>query len=244
MFSSGILAYLFFLVASLPVPHADRAARIQWSAHLLGQSRGSIWNGETSQISYSNLALGPAKWQFLPLGLFQGKFEYRVEINNPENTLIGYIAKDIWFDRFTLSDIKGLLLADSLLKLSDQSSISAIGQLELELQELQIAKRQITSAQGEIRWLDAGIEHPIKTELGNIQFILSGDDKSFNSSIKDLDGPLKVDGELSLLPDGNYRIQGKVKPINGTNQGLVSLLQSLGRPIADGSIQIDYSGRL
>lgn len=240
----GVLAYLFFLVASLPIPHAINLLASSGLPISIGQSSGSIWDGEASQVSYSNVTLGPAKWQFRPLGLFQGKFKYWFEFNSPENTLLGYIAKDIGYDRFTLSDIKGLIRADSLLRLSEQSNIGAIGQLELELQELQLTKQQITSAHGEIRWLDAGIQHPFKAELGNLQFILYGDEKIIKSSVKDLDGPLKIDGELSLLPDGNYRVQGKVKSINAANQGLVSLLQSIGRPIADGSIQIAYSGRL
>jgi hypothetical protein len=109
---------------------------------------------------------------------------------------------------------------------------------------LQISHRQIVSALGEIHWLDAGVERPVRADIGNLQFNLSGDEQAFKSTIKELDGPLQVNGEFSLLPNGSYHLQGKIKGNNGADQGLISLLQSIGRTLNDGSIQIDYAGQL
>jgi len=62
--------------------------------------------------------------------------------------------------------------------------------------------------------------------------------------VKDLGGPIKVDGEINLTADNQYRVVGKVKPTDSTDSGLANTLRSIGRPAADGTIQINYSGQL
>jgi hypothetical protein len=240
----GILAYLFFLISNVPVQYAIHLLTSSGLPLAIEQSNGSIWHGGANQISYAGTTLGPVKWRFTPLGLLSGQIRYAIELNNSEYTVAGYIARAIFTDGLTLSEIKGQLPADRLLEFSDLDNVVANGQLELDLQTLLISQRRIRSAQGEIRWLDASIQQPIRAELGNLQFTLSEENNGLKSGIEDIDGPLQVDGEFFLQADGNYRLQGKVKPTNSANQGLVSLLQSIGRPISGGSIQIDYYGQL
>ena len=240
----GCLAYLFTLIASLPIQHVAYLLTSSGLPLVIGQISGTVWQGEAAQVSYQNVPLGPASWRFVPLGLLQGQIEYAIELNNSDHAMGGYITKDLLSDGFRLSEFKGQLPADSLLKLSNQTNLNANGQLDLDLQKLQISHRQIISAQGEIRWLDAGIERPFRAVLGNLQFNLSGDEQAIKSEIKQLDGPLQVNGELTLSPDGSYQLKGNVKPTNGADPGLISLLQSIGRRANDGSIRIDYSGRM
>jgi general secretion pathway protein N len=241
---AGCLAYLFTLVASFPIQHIVYRLNSSNLPLIIGQINGTIWHGEVDRVNFRNVPLGPAEWRFVPLSLLQGQIEYAIALNHPDHTLEGYLAMDLLSNGFGLSEFKGRLPTDSLLKLSNQADLNARGQLELDIRELQILHRRIVSAEGEIRWLDAGIERPVKADLGSLQFNLSGDDKAFKSDIKELDGPLQVNGEFALLPDGSYNLNGKVKANNGADQGLISLLQTIGRTANDGSIQIDYAGRM
>jgi general secretion pathway protein N len=240
----GCLAYLSTLITSVPIQHVAYQLTSSGLPLVIGQINGTIWQGEAARVSYQNIPLGPVSWRFVPLGLLQGQIEYAVELNDSDHTLGGYVARDLLSDGFSLSEIKGQLPADSLLKLSNQTDLNANGQLDVELQKLRISDRRITTVEGEIRWLDAGIERPFRAVLGNLQFNLSGDELAIKSEIKELDGPLQVNGELTLMPDGSYQLQGKVTPNDAADPGLISLLQSIGRPANDGSIQIDYSGRM
>ena len=240
----GCLAYLFTLVASLPAQHIAYRLTASGLPLVIGQVSGTIWQGAADQVNYQNVPLGPATWRFVPLGLFQGQLKYAIELNHTDHTIAGYIGKSLFSQGFNLSEVKGQLPADSLLKLTNQSALDASGQLDLELQKMQFSHQQIISAKGEIRWLDASIERPMRVALGNLQFNLSGDEQTIITDIKELEGPMQMNGELTLQPDGSYQLKGKVTPDNGADPGLINLLQSIGRPANDGSIQIDYSGRI
>lgn len=240
----GGLTYVISLIASLPIQHVVNLLTSNGLPLVIGQISGSLWHGEAEQFNYKNIPLGPAVWHFVPLGLLQGRIEYAIALHNPDHTLDGQVAKEILSDGFSLFGLKGQIPADSLLQLSNLTNLSTTGQLELDLMELHVRHRQITSAAGEIRWLDAGIEQPVRADLGDLQFNLSADDQIFISDIKDLDGPIQVDGKLSLLPDGSYRLQGEVTPRDGSDPALINLIQSIGRYTKDGTVQVDYSGRM
>jgi general secretion pathway protein N len=241
---AGCLAYLFTLIAYLPIQHFAHQLSSSGLPLVIGHLSGTIWHGEAGQVNFRKVPLGPAKWRFVPLGLLYGQIQYSIEISHPDLDLNGYIAKSLLSKGFTLLEINGRLPVDSALKLTDQGDLKASGQLELDLAKLQVSNRRIVLAEGEIRWLDAGIERPFRVDLGNLQFNLSGDEQTFFTAIRELDGPLQVNGDFNLLPDGSYRLQGTVKASNGANAELTSLLQSIGRPAADGSIQVDYAGQM
>jgi general secretion pathway protein N len=241
---AGCLAYLFTVVASLPIQHVVNQLTSSGLPLVIGQISGTIWQGGAERVSYRELPLGPVEWRFAPLGLLQGRIEYAIALNHPDHTLDGYVAKGLLSEGFDLTELKGRMSADSLLKLADLSDLSASGQLELELRELQVSGQHIVAAEGEIRWLNAGIERPVRADFGDLQFILSADEQAVKSDINELDGPLQVNGEFFLRPDGSYQFKGKVKANNGADPGLISLLESIGRPAGDGGILIDHSGQM
>ena len=239
----GVMAYLSFLLAGMPSQYINNLLSSGNLPISLEQSSGSVWHGEANQARYKSVGLGPVKWQFDVLGLLKGRIQFRLILDGTDQDLSGYVAKDMLTGTLCLSQIRGMLAVDRLLRLYDQTAISANGELELDLQELRISHRQILSAQGEVRWLDARVQQPINAELGNLQFTLVGDENGLESHIKDLSGPIRVDGKIFLLPDGSYRLQGKLASTDASSRNLLSQLQSIGRPLADGSIQIDYGGR-
>ncbi|MCG7926320.1 MAG: type II secretion system protein N, partial [Candidatus Thiodiazotropha taylori] len=64
------------------------------------------------------------------------------------------------------------------------------------------------------------------------------------AKIKDLGGATAVDGELSLTPDGNFQVNGQIKPGAESDPRLGSALNAISKPKPDGSYQITYSARL
>jgi hypothetical protein len=240
---AGILAYGLFLVATLPMQHAVNLLNARGLPIVVAQGTGSVWNGEAEHINYENVILGPVKWQFLPLSLLWGQLKYQLEIQDHDQILIGKLARELLSNRFRLTELKGNIPLETLLLLSGEANPSAGGKLDFDVVELTISNRQIISAEGAIRWLDASIRSPIRIALGNLQFDLFNDDEVVKSDVTDLNGPIKVQAQISLPGDGTYQFQGELMPGKSADQGLVNLLQSLGRPTAEGSIQIDYTGQ-
>jgi len=239
----GFVGYLLFVVANLPA---------QQALHWLGDTTlpvtasgvsGTIWSGKARQSRYLQFDLGAVSWQFNPLSLLQGKFQYQLEFRKPGEQLTGRAAIKLG-GRYQLMGINGLVGVEQISRLIGQPYIEAVGKLEINLQRLEFTKGQLYETEGIVRWLDAGIRNPIKAQLGSLQFTLSGNETGLQTMVKDLGGPIKVDGEINLTADNQYRVVGKVKPTDSTDSGLANTLRSIGRPAADGTIQINYSGQL
>lgn len=240
----GFAAYLFFLSANLPADYAIDWLESGNPAISIRGSAGTVWKGEAEEASFNTTPLGSVKWRFTPLGLLGGQLKYRLELSDPGQNLTGFAAMNIITGQYLLSGLQGRISAEIIPSLVGQSSVQTRGNVEVDIEKLGFSQQKITSALGNIRWIDATVQSPINVELGNLQFNLTSDASSVKTTIKDLAGPLKVDGEIVLSPDMTYRIQGKIKPASTSDTGLANMLRSIGRPGAEGSTLIDYSGQL
>ena len=240
----GLFGYLVFMMANIPARQA-----LGWleSANLpvtLQEISGTVWSGRAGQTIYKNNGLGAADWSFEPLGLLRGKLEYRVALRDQGQELKGRIAGSPLGDKIQLHDVTGLVDLNILLKILEQSYVNARGRLDLDLHEVEFTTDRLVYADGQIHWLEAGLNSPIPLELGGLQFDLSTQGEKVSARIKDLKGPVKIAADLDLQPDGQYLIKGQIKQEGAENQSISGLLRTVGKPLPDGSIQVDYKGQL
>ena len=241
---AGAISYVAFTLAYLPAQHAFNWLLPDGSPIVMKSVSGTLWNGSAKRTFYDGMEFGSLTWAFNPLSLLLGQINYEFDLSEYERRLAGDAGLNIFTGGYIVSDLKGAIESTKIPSLIGQSYVRLRGNLELDIQRLHVANKQLKSASGSLRWEDAVIQKPIYSKLGSLQFFLSGDDDMLEAKIKDIAGPFKVDGVLELYPDGKYRINGIVKPSQNAEQGLVSLLNNAGRPLADGSTQIDYSGQI
>lgn len=240
----GIFSYLFFMLADLPAQQA-----LYWLASddfpiVTDGISGTLWNGNARRTSYNHIELGASAWKFKPLSLLIGQIEYEVDLSGKNQELSGHTALNILTGGYILTDLKGSMETANIPTLIGKPYVQVDGKLDIDIQQIQISRQQVSAVLGSLLWNDAMLLKPIKSKLGSLQFNLSSDDQMLKTNIKNIAGPFQVDGVVELQPDGTYRIHGKVKQTGTTDPGLISLLNNIGRPLADGSTQIDYSGQL
>lgn len=240
----GFAGYLFFLSANLPAHYAIDWVESSNPAISIRGSTGTVWHGKAGEASFNSTPLGSVKWRFTPLGLLRGQLKYRLELSDSGQNLTGFASMNIITGQYLLSGLQGRISAEIIPSLVGQSYLQTRGNVDVDIEKLGFSQHKITSALGNIRWIDATVQSPINLELGNLQFNLSSDASTVRTTVKDLAGPLKVDGEIVVSPDMTYRIQGKIKPASTSDTGWVNMLRSIGRPGAEGSTLIDYSGQL
>ena len=77
------------------------------------------------------------------------------------------------------------------------------GKIDLNQVNLSIEDGRLTAADGQLRWLDAIVESPLKLKVGDLQADLSTDPEgSVKADIRDLSGPTAIKGNASLKADG------------------------------------------
>jgi hypothetical protein len=80
------------------------------------------------------------------------------------------------------------------------------------------------------------------TPLGNFSVTFPGGTPQPTGDLRDVGGPLAVQGKLVLTPQPGYDLSGYVTPRPSANQALVNAIAFLGSPDAQGRRQFALSG--
>ncbi|MCU7844966.1 MAG: type II secretion system protein N [Candidatus Thiodiazotropha sp. (ex Monitilora ramsayi)] len=242
----GIASYLLFLIFNFPAQQAIgwvSASDIRPPVEFMGAS-GTVWSGGADRVVYRKIPLGKVKWHFRPANLLLGRLAYEIELTDAGQKITG-VAKAGLAGGYRLEQVEGLLLANRIPQLIGQNQLNINGKVDLNDLSLDYEDGRLTSTEGRIRWLDASVASPINLQVGDLQADLSTDDTgSINAQIKDLKGTTRIKAEVSLKNDGNFQVDGTVKPGSQTDPGLNAALSAIARSKPDGSFQLKYSGRI
>ncbi|MBW9265949.1 MAG: type II secretion system protein N [Candidatus Thiodiazotropha sp. (ex. Lucinisca nassula)] len=241
----GLGGYLIFLLAGIPAQHI-----IGWALAENGKLpfsyatvKGSLWRGKMEAINYQGMPLDKIKWRFAPSGLLLGRISFELELRHMNNKVDANVARTL--GGFQLKDVEGQLPASMITDMADLNQISVEGDVELNLSHVAIETERVTSAEGEIKWLNPALLRPFSLKEGNLKADVTTDDNgNIKIKINDLGGGTSVDGELSLSNEGNYNLNGAIKPGAGSDPGLSSALKAVAKSQPDGSYRISFSGSL
>ncbi len=242
----GIVSYVGFLVYETPARQA-----VVWlsgdgaqTPSLEGAS-GTLWSGEAERVSYQRRLLGRLQWRFKPAYLLLGKVAYDLELQQTGQEFKGRLIVGLG-GPYRLEGVDALLLARQLPDWLQQRQLRIDGKLRAQQLDLAFTQEQLESVSGTLQWIDGSVQSPVNLTLGDLQADLSTDEESgdIKASIRDLKGPLGIQAEVSLKPDGNYQFDGKLKAGDGVDSGVAGALKAIGRPQPDGSVQVKYSGRI
>lgn len=245
-FYAGTLlaGYLLFLLLQLPAAMALRVIQglAPESAITFQQLQGSAWRGSATRVGTGRVTLASLNWEIRVLPLLLGRIEYRIEASADSLSLEGNIGTGLFSDPY-LEDMRGRISSDQAGELAQLPFVKTDGVLEIGLEYLAVKRRFPTRVQGELLWREARITAPYQIALGNILFAPGMTDETLVVAISSQGGTTRIDGSFALDPQGAYQIQGTITPAPDMDHNLVSMLNSMGRRDADGSIAIRYTGR-
>jgi hypothetical protein len=243
----GVAGYLVFLIYSLPAQQAvgwlaDSAAAPE--LRLAGAS-GTAWTGAARSVTYRNRQLGELSWSFQPGYLFLGKLAYGFELKDTGQQATGTLVAGLG-DHYRIQDLEALLLASRLPDLLQQRQVRIGGKVRTDQLALSFEENQVTAAEGTIEWLDGSLQSPLNLNIGDLHAELATDPDSgeITGQIRDLEGSIGVQAEVRLKADGNFQLDGKLKPGDKADPGLTGALKTFGREQSDGTIVVKYSGRI
>lgn len=262
--------YLFFLLYNIPAQQVVGwlSGDNQLPLTLQGIS-GTVWSGEADQVSFQRKPLGQMEWHFKPSRLILGKLAYGIELKQTGQQLQGtfitgfgnsvrleevdalLLASQLpeWLQSLALITTGGaedLLLANQLPGWLQQRQISVDGKVRAQQLDLAFTDGQLTAAEGSLQWLEGAVRSPLNLTVGDLQADLTTDEASgdITAAVRDLKGSVAIQAEVSLKPDGNFQVKGKLKPGDKADPGLTGALQAIGRRQPDGTIQLNYAGKM
>lgn len=242
----GLGGYLIFMLAEIPAQHivgwtlADNG-RLPFSYTSL---KGGLWRGKIEAINYQGIPLDKLKWRFAPSGLFLGRISFDLELRHIDHKVDLNLARSFGGALY-VKDIEGRLPASMVAQLAKLNQVSVDGEVDLDLDHLLIESDKVTSAEGELQWLNPALIRPFSLKEGNLKADVTTDNSgNINIKINDLGGGTSMVGELSLSQEGNYNLSGIIKPGAKSDPGLSSALKAVAKNQPDGSYRISFSGNL
>jgi general secretion pathway protein N len=243
----GVVGYLFFLIYALPAQQVvGWLANSEASSELrLAGASGTAWNGKARSVVYRNGPLGELSWDFRPGYLFLGKLAYAFELKDTGQQASGTLLAGIG-GSYRVQNLDALLLAARLPELLQQQQVRVGGKVRASQLALDFDADRITAAEGSVEWLDGSLQSPLNLQIGDLHADLATDPDSgdITGQIRDLKGTIAVQAEVRLKADGNFQLDGKLKPGNEADPGLTGALQAVGRQQSDGTIVVKYNGKL
>jgi len=240
----GLVAYLVFLPTMLPAIHLFNWFKLADTGVSLENISGTAWAGHVRTLRYKELELDKVRWQFQPLQLLLGRLEYRVKASGTDSRGVAQVGRPLFGDLY-VREARCAVSATDVNPLLPGKFVQLGGTLQLDLSEATFRGGPV-NVEGELIWNDAAIVEPVSMLLGGLQLQLISSDDSINGTLTDLsaNGPLDVQGDLSLNLDGVYQIAGTIKPRASLSPEVRRVLPFLGLPDGEGRYNIDFSGTL
>jgi general secretion pathway protein N len=226
----GVLAFVGIIVARLP---ASWVAPGPSAAVTCSDIDGTIWNGSCSQLTAYRQAYGDLSWEVHPSRLLAGKLNASVILTRGNGSARAVVETGL---------DKNIVARDVHADLSVDPTL--LPQLPGDLRGTLHADLNLLSLHGEvIRAVEGRLEvHDLIQGAGAAAQSLGGYSLEFPPGtsgppvghLRDLGGPLAVDGSVRLTPEPGFSVEGLVSARPTAPADLQHDIQFLGSPDAQG----------
>jgi general secretion pathway protein N len=229
----AVVAFTAMVIARLP---ASWVVPGPPSAFSCGAVDGSIWSGSCTGLTVQGSAIGDATWNVHALRLLTGKLSANIILTRTTGSVSGDF--DVGLDKsVTAHNVQAAFPLDrDVMSLLPQNLRTLHGTANADIAFARIANNIIKQIQGRVELHDLE-DHDRQgiTRLGSYSLIFPGGTGEPTGELRDVGGPLAVQATVKLTQDQpGIDIQGYVTPRADAAPGLVSELQYLGSPDAQG----------
>ena len=226
--AAGVAAFLVCVVAMIP---ADQLARRLPPGAAMTAVGGTIWSGRAARLTVEGTSLGAIEWFCRPWALLRLGWSCHIMLAPEGGELRGNLSGDFAGGDIVGGDISGRLPIAAFEGVATPRGWT--GFLELDIDQLRIAEGRPTLATGTafVRGLRA--PGPTGQPLGDFELVIGEGAVgagTLGGRLRDLGGPLRVRGALTVRPDGNYLLTGECAPGPGAGPAIFDTLAFLGTP--------------
>lgn len=189
------------------------------------------------------VSLRNLEWTLRPLPLLVGRAELRVSLGVGEGALTGIVGR-------TLGGVSYARDVRIDAALADLGAVAGFGDLGLRgrvggnLERIRVGDREVRVMEGALTITGAAIAEPLNMMFGSFAADIETRDDGIHAALSDREGPLRAEGTATLQPTGEWRLRLRLAPRDPADTRTRDMLRSLGRPGADGRIELTRNGTL
>jgi hypothetical protein len=230
------VAFVAIVLARMPAAWIVPARGPQWAC---GSIDGSLWSATCTGLTVNGTPLGDLTWELHPLRLAAGRLAAHLTVSHgPADA-----AADVeltFGQRITARNVVADLPLDPALLPSLPADLH--GRAHVELALAQVERGVIRQLQGRIEARNLEERSGNNTPLGSYSVTFPGGSGEPVGMLRDLEGPLALEGTLRLTPAPGFELEGVIAARQGAPPELVNSLRFLGSPDATGRRPFSLSG--
>jgi hypothetical protein len=201
---------------------------------------GTLWSGGCGSLAVGPEPVGDLSWELHPLRLLGGKLAAHVTLVRESATANADV--ELGFGgRLTARNLRADLPLDP--KVLTALPPTLRGQAHVDLALARLRGNHVEELKGTLEAHNLEDLAGNRTVLGNYAVTFPGGEPTVGQ-LKDLGGPLAVEGTIRLTPQGGFEVQGLVAAREGAAPELLDNLRFLGSPDASGRRAFSLSGTL
>jgi len=231
------IAFLAIVLARMPAAWVLPARSAQWSCTGI---EGSLWSGGCSGLTVGGTALGDLTWDLKPSRLLLGRAAAGVTLSHGPADAAADIEAGLGGTITARNVIADLPLSSGLVP---SVPANLYGRAHCELALVQLQHGVIRQIEGRIEARNLEERSGNNTALGSyaVNFPAGGSGDPVGT-LRDLEGPLALEGTLRLTPAPGFELEGVIAARGGAPPELVNSLRFLGSPDATGRRPFSLSG--
>lgn len=238
----GMLALLAGLAWHLPAAQLLARLPAAQQVQIYGLD-GRAVDGSLLELRHGRFSAGPLRWRLAPGSLLRLAPAAQVELDAP--VLARGRVRMHPDGTLSLEHWKATATVGELAAAAGQRFVPLDGTAGLVLDRARFADGRPQQLNGrlvlqELVWAMGSQRLPV----GTIEAMLRTEDGGQTAQIRDRDARLEIDGRATLLPDGRWTVQLRLRPRPEADPRLVNLLAALGQPDSQGWRHLRQQGRL
>lgn len=244
----GLLVYIVSIVWLFPAaPIIERVKPQIQPVQLTGVS-GRLFKGTVEQALYPDdllpLSATNVNWRLMPRKLFAAAagvgFSFDAYGGSGAGEFSRYFSGDMSVENFVYTGpAKGLepLLPLPIAEFS--------GELNAQVDDLQIENQLLKTMYGQFNWRDARLESPIAAFLGNVEIQIEPAGSNTHRGIIEANGgEVEVKGSIEIALNGDFKSDVVITPTDEATPELINALRSFARPERDGRYRFQRNGNV
>ena len=237
--AAGVAAFLVTLIVGLP---ARFLAPLLPPRLTVGTLEGTIWRGRTDMLAVDGQTIGGLRWQLRPLELFLGRLALDSELDRRDGQARAQLRVGFG-GSVEARDIEAHLPLSALPRNIVPGGWSGV--LRAELARVSVPKGAVPRIEGKVELRNLKAPPPQGALIGSYSLLFDASSSQKDrlvGKVKDLEGPMQVDGTLSLGADRSYVVEGLVAPRPDASKAVTDTLRFLGTPDAQGRRPFSVAG--
>ena len=230
------VAFVVIVLARMPAAWVVPTRGPQWACTSID---GSLWSGTCAGLTVSGTPLGDLTWDLHPSRLAAGRLAAHLTVSHGPADAAADVELTLG-QRLTARNVVADLPLDPALLPSVPANLH--GRAHVELALAQVQRGIIRQLQGRIEARNLEERSGNNTALGSYSVSFPGGSGDPVGTLRDLEGPLALEGTLRLTPAPGFELEGVIAARQGAPPELVNSLRFLGSPDATGRRPFSLSG--